>query len=66
VKAAGPCDQAAMTGPGGALLSVLMLAAFALTVGGLHLLIRRKQRKQGVLMLLAAAVALANVLIWTT
>lgn len=55
-----------MTGPGGALLSVLMLAAFALTVGGLHLLIRRKQRKQGVLMLLAAAVALANVLIWTT
>jgi hypothetical protein len=60
-----PCDQRGMTGPDAALLSVLMLAAFALTIGGLYLVFGRKQRKQGLLMLLAAVVALANVLIWT-
>lgn len=45
--------------------SVTMLAVFALTAGGLNLLLRHRNRKQGVLMLTAAAVLLANVLIWT-
>jgi high-affinity Fe2+/Pb2+ permease len=48
-----------------AALSLAMIAAFALTGGGTYLLIRRKEGKQGVLMLMAAAVLFANVLIWT-
>jgi len=46
-------------------MSVAMLGSFALTAGGLHLLIRRKQRGKGLLMLLAAAVLVANVAILT-
>lgn len=53
-----------MTGPGATLLSALMLAAFALGAGGLYVIVKRKERRQGVLMLIAAAVAIANVLIW--
>jgi hypothetical protein len=49
-----------------AMLSIAMLAAFALAGGGAWLLIRRNERKQGVLMLLASAVLFGNVLIWTT
>ena len=45
-------------------LSILMLAAFALLAGGAFLW-RRGQRKQAGLMGIAALVALANVLIWT-
>jgi high-affinity Fe2+/Pb2+ permease len=48
-----------------AALSLAMIAAFALAGGGTWLLIKRKERKQGVLMLVAAAVLFANVLIWT-
>lgn len=48
-----------------AALSLAMIAAFALFGGGAWLLIKRKERKQGLLMLLAAAVLFANVLIWT-
>jgi hypothetical protein len=48
-----------------AALSLAMIAAFALIGGGTWLLIGRKARKQGALMLLAAGVLLANVLIWT-
>lgn len=54
-----------MTGFPAALLSVLVLAAFALIAGALYLLIKRKERKQGILMLVAAAVMFGNVLIWT-
>lgn len=54
-----------MTGFAATLLSIAVLAAFALIAGGLHLLIRRKERKQGVLMLIAAAVLFGNVLVWT-
>ena len=54
-----------MTGPGATILSILVLAAFALVAGGLYLLIKRKERKQGVLMLIAAAVLFGNVLVWT-
>lgn len=54
-----------MTGPASLFLSLLMLAAFALVAGGLYALVKRGDRKRGALMLIAAAVALANVLIWT-
>ena len=46
-------------------LSLAVIAAFALAGGGLYLLIKRGERKQGALMLVAAAVLFANVLIWT-
>ena len=46
-------------------LSIAVLAAFALAFGGAWLLIKRNQRKQGLLMLLCAAVFFVNVLIWT-
>jgi hypothetical protein len=48
-----------------ALLSIAVLAAFALGAGGLWLLVRRRDAKRGLLMLLAALVTLVNVLIWT-
>ena len=48
-----------------AALSLAMIAAFALVGGGAYLLIKRKERRQGLLMLLTAAVLFANVLIWT-
>jgi hypothetical protein len=54
-----------VTGPGALILSILMLAAFALSAGGLWLIAKRRNAKQGGLMLLAAAVMLVNVLIWT-
>lgn len=47
------------------LLSLLVLAAFALVAGAIYLLVKRKERKQGILMLIAAAVLFGNVLIWT-
>jgi hypothetical protein len=46
-------------------LSLAVLAAFALIGGGLYLLIAKRNRKQGLLMLLSAAVLFGNVLIWT-
>jgi LPXTG-motif cell wall-anchored protein len=54
-----------MTGFPAALLSILVLAAFALVAGAAYLLVKRKERKQGLLMLVAAAVLFGNVLIWT-
>jgi LPXTG-motif cell wall-anchored protein len=53
-----------MGGMNATVMSILMLAGFALTGGGLYLLVRRKERKQGLLMLLTAAVMFANVAIW--
>jgi len=53
-----------VTGLPAALLSIAMLAAFGLIVGGV-VLIRRGQTKKGVLMIVAAAVLVGNVLIWT-
>jgi hypothetical protein len=47
------------------ILSLSVLAAFALLGGGAWLLFKRSDRKKGVLMLVAAAVILANVAIWT-
>ena len=45
-------------------LSILVLAAFAL-IGGAIILFRRGYRKQAGLMVVAALVALMNVAIWT-
>ncbi|WP_162875385.1 hypothetical protein [Sphingomonas crusticola] len=51
-----------MTDP--ALLSISMLAVFALALGGGWIVVNRAEKRQGVLMLVAALVLLANVLIW--
>lgn len=45
------------------ILSIMMLAVFALTAGGIVLI--RRDRRKGILMLVAAAVLLGNVAIWT-
>lgn len=47
------------------LLSIMVLATFALGAGGMWLIVRRRDTKKGILMLLAALVLLGNVLIWT-
>ena len=44
---------------------LLMLAVFALIVGGIYLLRRGGDRQRAILMLVAAAVFLGNVLIMT-
>ena len=54
-----------MNGVSATFLSVLMVAAFLLAWGGIYLLVKRGDRKKGILMLVAAAVAVGNVLIWT-
>lgn len=41
-----------------------MIAAFLLIAGGIAM-IRRAERQKGALMIVAAAVLIANVLIWT-
>lgn len=45
--------------------AIAMLGAFACLAGGGYLVATRKDRKRGVLMLIMAAVLMANVLIWT-
>jgi len=45
--------------------TIAMLAVFALSVGGTHLIRARRDRKKGALMLVCAAVLLGNVAIWT-
>lgn len=47
------------------ILSVLMLAGAGLVAGGVYLIRTGKNKKQGSLMLVAAAVMFANVAIWT-
>jgi hypothetical protein len=46
------------------LLSIAVIAVFVLTVGGIRL-IRLGERGRAMLMVLAAAVLLVNVLIWS-
>jgi len=46
-------------------LSLAVLAAFALSGGGSWLIAKRRDRKRGVLMLLAALILLGNVWILT-
>ena len=45
-------------------LSLAMIAVFALAAGGVFLWAKRRDRKRGALMLVAALVILGNVLIW--
>lgn len=47
------------------ILSVLMLAGAALLAGGIYMLRKGINRRQGWLMILAAAVMFANVGIWS-
>lgn len=54
-----------MTGPGALTLSLLMLAGVFLSAGGIALIVRRRDRKRGLLMLAAALVMFGNVAIWT-
>ena len=54
-----------LTGRATYLLSIMVLAAFALVGGGLYLLLKRRDTKRGALMLAAALVLLGNVVIWT-
>ena len=42
-----------------------MIAAFLLAAGGVKLALNREHRRRGVLMVVAGAVLLGNVLIWT-
>ena len=53
------------SGPGSILLSVIMIAAFMLGLGGAWMIAKARDRKKGVLMLVAGLVLLGNVLIWT-
>ena len=46
-------------------LSLAMLAAFALAWGGVWLIANTRERKKGVLMIVAALVLVGNVLVWT-
>lgn len=47
------------------LMSIAMIAAFLLGAGGMWLIVKRRDTKKGVLMLIAALVMLGNVLVWT-
>lgn len=46
--------------------AIAMLACFACVAGGSVLIVRRRDVRKGVLMLIMAVVLLVNVLIWTT
>ena len=46
-------------------LAVAMIAAFLLAAGGVRLVLDRQTRGRGILMLVAAAVLVMNVMIWT-
>ena len=46
-------------------MSLLVLASFALAGGGSWLILKRRDRRKGSLMIVAALVMLGNVLIWS-
>ena len=46
-------------------MGIAMLAAFALVIGGVKLALKPEDRKRGLLMIVAAAVLVGNVLMWT-
>ena len=54
-----------MEGPAALAMAVAMLAAFALAFAGVKLALRRQDRTRGLLMIVAAAVLVGNVLVWT-
>lgn len=45
------------------ILSILMLAGILLTVGGIYMILRTRDRKRGVLMIVAGLVMFGNVAI---
>ena len=45
--------------------ALAMVAVFALAIGGVSLIVQRRDHRKGALMLACAAVILANVVIWT-
>jgi hypothetical protein len=57
--------NAALTSIAGAAPAIAMLGMFACLIGGVVLIVKKRDRKKGVLMLVMAAVLLANVAIWT-
>ena len=54
-----------MTDVAGLAMAVAMLAAFALLFAGAKLALRPQDRRRGLLMIVAAAVLVGNVLVWT-
>jgi high-affinity Fe2+/Pb2+ permease len=46
-------------------VALAMIAAFILAAGGVKLVFRRENRGRGLLMIAAAAVLVANVLVWS-
>ena len=46
-------------------MALAMVAAFLLVIGGIRLVRDRQTRTRGVLMIVAAAVMVMNVMIWT-
>ena len=54
-----------MTGASSLIMSLLMLVGFALAAAGAYLIAKRKNRRRGVLMLIAALVMWGNVAILT-
>ncbi len=48
-----------------AVMALAMIAAFILAAGGVQLARKRENRTSGLLMIVAAAVLVGNVLIWT-
>ncbi len=46
-------------------LSIAMCAVFALVGGGVWMIVKKRDRTKGVLMIVAALVLLGNVMIWT-
>lgn len=54
-----------MQGLAATMLSIAVIASLALTGFGTRLAFRPEHRKQGLLMIVAGLVILANVLVWT-
>ena len=54
-----------LSGLNAAAPGIAMLGFFACLIGGGAMVVRRQSRMKGVLMLVMAAVLLANVVIWT-
>jgi LPXTG-motif cell wall-anchored protein len=48
----------------GTILSLLMLAGIALAAGGGYLVVKKRDRQRGLLMIAAGIVMFANVAIW--
>ena len=56
---------AALTGIAAAAPAIAMIGMFACLIGGITLIVKNRDRRKGILMLVMAAVLLANVAIWT-